>query len=81
MAAFSELPRREFKRMISEIIESNGGEMRLSKLYSYLRNRGFYHRDIIINLQRVGIIVDEVADVASLDPERPMQLTLDALIL
>lgn len=64
--------------MINEIIEDNGGEMRLSKLYSYLRNQGFYHRDIIDNLTKVGIILDEVADVASLEP-RPIQCTLDVL--
>ena len=72
------LPKREFRRMINSLIEENGGEMRLSKLYSYLRKFGFYHRDIIDNLVSVGIIVDEVADVASLEP-RPIQCTLDVL--
>lgn len=73
------ITKREFTRLTNSIIEANGGEIRLSLLYSILRNQGFYHRDIIDNLVRVGILVDEVANVASLEP-RPMQLTLDEMI-
>jgi len=78
MVSHEILPKREFRRMINEIIEDNGGEMPLSRLYSILRNQGFYHRDIIDNLVNVGILVDEVANVASLEP-RPIQCTLDVL--
>lgn len=78
MTSHEILSKREFRRMINEIIEDNGGEMRLSHLYSILRNQGFYHPDIINNLVRVGILIDKVADMASLEP-RPIQCTLDVL--
>lgn len=80
MTALELYTKRDFRRMINEIIKSNGGEMKLSELYSYLRTQGFYHRDIIGNLVRVGILVDEATDVARLEP-RPIQTSLDALIL
>ena len=74
------LVKADFRRMVNELIKSNGGEIRLSLLYDLLRNQGYHHSEIITNLQRVGILVDETADTASLEP-RPMQLTLDAILL
>ena len=66
--------------MVNEIISAEpGGEISLSRLHSILRNQGFYHRDIMANLQRVGILLDEAEDVARLEA-RPIQSTLDAMI-
>ena len=72
------LVKADFRRMINEIISSEpGGEMRLSLLYSILRNMGYHHSEIIDSLVNVGIILDDA--VARLEP-RPTQLTLDTLL-
>jgi len=74
------ITKREFTRMVNDIISAEpGGEIRLSRLYSILRNMGFHPNDIVTNLVKVGILIDQAANTASLE-SRPLQCTLDAMI-
>jgi len=73
--------KRDFKKKVEAILKDQGGTMKLTRLVKTLRDEGYHSGEILKILDGVGIHTDTLTDVASLDQTRPMQTSLDALIL